>query len=197
MPEIPPPTGRRTGRRANLSGADDAALCELFHAVGAGEPDALERLYDRTAREVYGLALWRTGSPEDAADVVQETFVRLARNAGSLASVRTPRAWLFTVAHRLAVDTTRRRARRREDPPEALELLHAPADDPERTVDAGRLSALLAELPPAQRETIYLRHYQDLSFAVIGDLTGVPTFTAASRYRLGIAKLRRRMEIEP
>lgn len=177
------------------SGAsDDEALVELFRSIRAGSTVALEGLYDATARTLYGLALWRTGSPEDAADVVQEVFVRVARQRERLGDVRSPRAWLLAIAHRLAVDVARRRSRRREDPPDALELVHAPAHDPGRTVDAQHVSTLLTELPSTQREAVYLRHFQDLSFALIGDVTGVPTFTAASRYRLGIARLRRLLE---
>ena len=61
-------------------------------------------------------------------------------------------------------------------------------------VDAGRASALLAQLPPAQREVIYLHHYAGHTFSSVGKIVGVPTFTAASRYRLGLEKLRRLME---
>jgi RNA polymerase sigma-70 factor (ECF subfamily) len=173
---------------------DDGVLAELFVCMHEGDAGALEALYDATARVLYGLALWRTGSPDDAADIVQEVFVRLARHRDRLADVRAPRAWLLSVTHRLAVDVGRRRARRRESPADGLELLRAPVDDPGRAIDAARASALLAALPPAQREAVYLRHYQDLGFAAIGRVTGVPTFTAASRYRLGVVKLRRLME---
>ena len=64
-------------------------------------------------------------------------------------------------------------------------------------VEARRTSRLLLELPPAQREAIYLRHFAGCSFAEIGRATSVPTFTAASRYRLGIRRLRDRMGVKP
>ena len=56
---------------------------------------------------------------------------------------------------------------------------------------------MLKDLPPPQREALYLRHFAGLTFAQIGRVAGVPTFTAASRYRLGIRRLRRMMGIEP
>ena len=86
------------------------------------------------------------------------------------------------------MDVTRRR--RKSEPLEECRFLEAMAGDADRQVDAGKASSLLADLPPAQREAVYLRHFADCSFAEIGQVTGVPTFTAASRYRLGIAKLR-------
>lgn len=154
---------------------------------------ALESLYDLAARRLFGLALWHTGSVEDASDVVQEAFVRLAENRRKLAEVRDPRAWLLTVTHRLAVDAVRRRRRRRTDPVEAHPFLEAPEEDPARSVDAGVASRALAALPAPQRDAIFLRHFEGCTFAEVGRITGVPTFTAASRYRLGIARLRRRM----
>jgi len=73
-------------------------------------------------------------------------------------------------------------------------FLAAPETDDARAIDAARASKLVAQLPPAQRDVVYLRHFADCTFAAIGDITGVPTFTAASRYRLGIERLRRLME---
>ena len=175
--------------------AEDAELGRLFDEIGAGSRDALESLYRLMAGPVFGLAMWRAGSREDAADVVQETFLKVARVRDRLAEVRRPRVWLLTIAHRLAVDVTRGRSRHHPEPETVLELLVAPAHDPGRSVDAERASGLLADLPPKQREVVFLHHYQGLTFAAIGEVVGVPTFTAASRYRLGIATLRRALEV--
>lgn len=167
---------------------------EIFADLAGGNAKALEEIYDAAARPVFGLALWRTGSAEDARDVVQELFMRLAEQGARLRRVRDPRAWLFTVAHRIAVDATR--GRQVTEPLEPCLFLEEAPGDAERTVDAGRASSLLARLPAAQREAVYLRHFAELTFAEIGRVTGVPTFTAASRCRLGIAKLRELMEGE-
>jgi len=168
----------------------------IFREVAAGGSSAFEDLYEVASKRVFGLALWRTGSRDDACDVVQDVFVRVAEHRDRLARVRDPRAWLLAVAHRLAVDVVRRRRRRRAEPLEHCSFLEAHGEDATRAVDAARASILLAKLPPAQRETIYLHHYAGCTFASIGSVTGVPTFTAASRYRLGIEKLRRLMEGE-
>ena len=84
----------------------------LFDDLAVGRLAALDELYDVAAPSLYGLALWRTGSEEDAADVVQDVFVRVAEQGARLAKVRNPRAWLLTVTRRAAVDVTRRRSRR-------------------------------------------------------------------------------------
>jgi len=57
---------------------DQGMWLELFRQIGDGRVAALERLYDVASKRLFGLALWHTGSYEDACDVVQETLVRIA-----------------------------------------------------------------------------------------------------------------------
>jgi RNA polymerase sigma-70 factor (ECF subfamily) len=170
---------------------------ELFSELADGRTPALERLYGVASRRLFGFALWVTGSPEDAADVVADTMVRVAEQRHRLRKVKDPRAWLLTVARRLGVDVLRRRSRRPTEPLETAELVTAPDGRPDRAVDAERVSTLLSALPGPQREVVYLRHYADCTFATIGRVVGVPTFTAASRYRLAIRRLRRLLEETP
>lgn len=166
----------------------------IFVDLADGRVDALDELYELAAGDIYRLALWRTGSREDAEDVVQDVFVRVAGHGRRLDSVRHPKRWLLTVAHRLAIDLCRRRKRRRADPVEGIPYLVAPASNPDRDIEARALSRLIARLPEKQREVLLLRHFADCTFADIGRITGVPTFTAASRHRLAVAKLRRLLE---
>jgi RNA polymerase sigma-70 factor (ECF subfamily) len=177
--ELPGHTGDPAGGRPWV---------ELFDDLAEGRASALDEIYDAAAGRLFGLALWRTGSREDACDVVQEVFVRLAEQGRRLRKVKNPRAWLLAVGHRAAVDVTRRR--RKSEPLASCRFLEALPGDADRRLDAGKAGELLAGLPPAQREAVYLRHFTDCTFAEIGQVAGVPTFTAASRYRLGIAKLR-------
>ena len=186
-----------TGAGSGLADARQENWRRLFDDLAGGRRQALEELYDLAAEQVFGLALWRTGSADDAGDVVQEVFLRLVEKRHQLRAVRDPRAWLLTVTQRAAVDATRRRSRRQSQPLEACPFLEATGEDSDRAVDARRASHLLASLPPAQRDVIYLHHFAGCTFAAIGDIVGVPTFTAASRYRLGMQKLRRMMEVEP
>ena len=169
----------------------EEALVVLFERLASGDVDALGEIYDRWAREIHALAIWRTGGSAEAADVVQEVFVRLATTRARLATVRDPRRYLLAMAHRAAVD--RKRMWRRMQPLGQPALLKAASLEPDRQFDAERASRLLLGLPPRQREVIYLHHFSDLSFREIGKVTGVPTFTAASRYRLGMRRLRKLM----
>jgi RNA polymerase sigma-70 factor (ECF subfamily) len=189
--ELPPlaPDGDAPARRAEGSWHD------LFQDLVDGRPAALEELYDAAAPKLYGLALWRTGSEEDAADVVQDVFVRVVEQGRRLAKVKNPNAWLLTVTHRAAIDVTRRRRRREAEPIEEFPYLTAADGNSERMLDAAQVSVLLAGLPEMHRDVIYLKHFAGCTFAEIGEIVGVPKFTAASRYRNGVSKLRQLMEV--
>ena len=163
----------------------------LFTEISQGRAEAFGELYDLVARRLYGLAVWRTGSPAEAEDVVQEVFIKVAQKRLELTSIHNPVGWLLTVTHRTAVDATRRRRVRKTEPLELAVDLESTDLGPERAIEAQRASRLLSRLPAAQREVIYLRLFVGESFADIAAITGVPTFTAASRYRRGLSKLRR------
>jgi RNA polymerase sigma-70 factor (ECF subfamily) len=191
--QLPPlaPEGDVTARRAEESWQD------LFQDLVDGRPAALAELYDTAAPQLYGLALWRTGSEEDAADVVQDVFVRVVEQGRRLARVKNPKAWLLTVTHRAAIDVTRRRRRYIAEPIEEFPFLTAADGNSERMLDAAHVSVLLAGLPETHRDVIYLKHFAGCTFAEIGEIVGVPKFTAASRYRNGVSKLRQLMEVGP
>ncbi|HEY6553140.1 MAG TPA: RNA polymerase sigma factor [Vicinamibacteria bacterium] len=171
----------------------DASLSLAAVALAEGRDGALDLIWERCARELYGLALWRTGSVADAEDAVQEVFLKLARSPKALLAAARPRAYLLTMAHRAAVDQLRRR---RDRPPEDATLfLAAPLVDPTRTLDGEHASRLVQGLAPKQRTAVFLKLFAGLTFEEVGRVTGVPTFTAGSRYRLAIGRLRRQMGV--
>ena len=166
----------------------DEELMGLLAPISGGDLDALGSIYDACAPELFAIAHWRTGSASDASDCVQDVFVKLAGSPAIAAGIRHPRRYLLAMAHRAAVD--RVRTRRPGIPLDDAPFLEAPGLDPDRAVDASRATTVLRGLPEAQRVAVYLHHFAELSFRELGGVTGVPTFTAASRYRLGIARLR-------
>ena len=187
--ELPAPS-RLTAVSADAAG--EAEAC--FRRLAAGEDSAAAEIYDRFGDELYGFALWICGAPADAADIVQEVFLRLMRSRARLAKVRDGRAYLLRMTRTAAIDLHRRR----RVPHEPLDerMLTPVVPDPTASLEARRLSRWVARLPPRQRAAVYLRYFSELSYAEIGRVTGVPTFTAASRCRLGLGRLRRWMAAE-
>jgi RNA polymerase sigma-70 factor (ECF subfamily) len=185
---------RPRGETSAMLAYDRDAWRRVFAEIAGGRPEALACLYDLAAESVFALAAWRLGSTGEAADVVQDVFVRVAERADGLASIDDPRAWLFTVAHRVAVDHGRRRSRHATDSLDEHPFLETDATEPARRFEARIAQAALAQLPERQRVVIYLHHFAGCTFEEIGRIARVPTFTAASRYRLGMKKLRTLLE---
>ena len=174
----------------NDAGARDRDR-RCLRRLAAGEIDALTEIWESYGDRAFRHALWVTGRREDAEDVVQTVFVRLAGLGAALLGVRAPATYLGAMVHHEAVAVSRRRrAHAGQVEPEATDLLAA-VPDGEADLDRRRVAGHLAALPAAQREVVLLHLWEGMTFRDIGRATGVSTFTAASRYRLATARLRR------
>ena len=155
-------------------------------------PD-LKRLYDEHAQPLYAFLLNLTRNESDTHDVLQEIFVKLARNERLLTDVRDERAFLIRLAHNAAIDLIRRRGTRERTKENLVgENVHifAPTDQSDEKLFHDALAAALAELPEEQRAVVHLKLWEGLTLEEIADTLDIPPNTAASRYRYGIDKLR-------
>ena len=128
--------------------------------------------------------------------MLQEIFVKLARDPNLLRGVREERAFLIRLAHNAAIDLMRRRGtRERTRESFAAEIISpfAPADDPDEEMFRRELADALAELPPEQRAVAHLKLWDGLTFEQIAAALDIPPNTAASRYRYALDKLRDRL----
>jgi len=155
----------------------------------------LERLYDEHAQALFAFVLNLLRHEADTRDVLQEVFIKVARNPRLLEDVREPRGFLLRLAHNLAIDLVRRRAARdrNREQVEQEGALFAATDNPDEKVFTARLAEALGELPPDQRAVVHLKLWEKLTFEQIADTLDISPNTAASRYRYGIDKLRERL----
>ncbi len=156
----------------------------------------LRRLYDDHAQALFGFLLNFTRNEDDTRDLLQELFIKLARQPDLIRRARDPRAFLLRLAHNAAVDLMRRRgARDRAGNRLAAEVVtvFAPAADPDEQAFGAALNAALAELPPEQRAIVHLKLWEALTFEQIAETLNISPNTAASRYRYGVDKLRERL----
>jgi RNA polymerase sigma-70 factor (ECF subfamily) len=156
----------------------------------------LERLYDNHAQALFAFLLNLTRNEEDTHDVLQEVFIKLARQSGLLDGVRDERAFLIRLAHNAAIDLMRRRGtreKRHEQFGAESATPFAPTDDPDETTFRTALSAALTELPADQRAVVHLKLWEGLTFEQIAAALDIPPNTAASRYRYALDKLRERL----
>ena len=161
--------------------------------LAAGDQAAFAELYETCADRLHHYLAVRLGSRQDAEDVLQETFVRLARNRRKLRRVRNLAAYVFTVARN---EANRLAERRKREPAVnagvAADLLfdEAWSDDLSQRETAELVAGALCSLPPNEREVVQLKTYAGLTFREIAEVTGSPQGTVATRYRTGLKHLR-------
>ncbi|WP_395749006.1 RNA polymerase sigma factor [Prosthecobacter sp.] len=158
----------------------------------------LTRLHADYAISAYRFAWSVTKDESLAQEVVQELFLKLARDAGVIAQAQSERAVIFTLTRNLALDALRRRTSREDAMQRFADELpgwFAPSGDAEAEEPRTQITAALAALPEEQRSVIHLHVWEELGFREIGELLGLPTQTVASRYRYGLEKLRAQKHI--
>ena len=156
----------------------------------------LTRLYDEYSQPLYAFLLNLTRDEADTRDLLQEIFIKLARDPDLLGGVREQRAFLIRLAHNAAIDLMRRRGTRDKTKENfAAEIISpfAPASDPDEQTFRGELARALAELPEEQRAVVHLKLWEGLTFEAIAAALDLSPNTAASRYRYGLDKLRERL----
>jgi RNA polymerase sigma-70 factor, ECF subfamily len=128
-------------------------------------------------------------SSADAEDIVQDAFIRFWRRNQPIEN----RGLLYAMVRSIALDLIRRDSRRarREaaaisDAEQSIEPQFYIGDESQQS-----LAAALERLPKDQREVLVMKIWNDLTFAEIGQALGVSQNTAASRYRYGLASLRK------
>ncbi len=153
----------------------------------------LERLYDDHAQALFAFLMNFTRDEEDTHEVMQEVFVKLAREPKALDRAQDERAFLIRLAHNTAIDLMRRRGTRSKYHErfgaEKVSPFAAPAD-PDEAAFGTALAAALGELPAQQRAVVHLKLWDGLTFERIAAALEISPNTAASRYRYGIDKLR-------
>ena len=153
----------------------------------------LGRLYDGHSQSLYAFLLNLTRDENDTRDLLQDIFIKLARNPELLDGLRDERAFLIRLAHNAAIDMMRRRGTRDKTREQfTVENIppFAPANDPDEQTFRVALAGALTELPPDQRAVVHLKLWEGLTFEEIAGTLEIPPNTAASRYRYGLDKLR-------
>ncbi len=164
---------------------------ELLGRYANGEDGAFEALFHRHAPRVFAYLARLLGDREVAADLTQETFLRLLRTARESPGPANLPGFLYTVATNLARDHFRRLRARSQ----ALLAGESPLTSPQPAAPDPRRDRLIQEavaaLPAEQRAVLLLRCHQGLTFAEIAQVTGASLSAVKARMRYAVARLRR------
>ncbi len=169
-----------------------------------GRREAFQELYEAHREGVFRQAFRYVRSPQDAEDVMQETFIRAFRNIGrfDLRGASSFPAWLGTIGARCAIEHLRRNKRRMRDAHVSMsDVTREPASNdpsPERLAFAGRAMSDLAEaarrLSPAQQVIFDMRHRQHLDVKEIAARLGRSESNIKTQLARSTAKLRKCLE---
>ncbi len=144
---------------------------DLIDRYRAGELVAFETLVTRYERPL--LQYVGRYAPGIAEDVVQETFLRLAREARELNGIESLAAWLYRVARNVAVDELRKEKRMQERHRAASTLRRASADCPLAGIEtAEAVHAAISRLPAKQRQVLVLKLHEQKTYREISAATG-------------------------
>jgi RNA polymerase sigma factor (sigma-70 family) len=168
----------------SLTSRRGPAFQQKMESVAETKIPPFERFYEERKDEVFGY-LARLLGRVAAEDAFQETFLRALRAYPRLEHGRHLRAWIFTIATRVALDE-----RRRQSP--AAQPVEVAVTDSRPTY--AQLEHLTAALPPTERAAVVLRFGYDLSYDDIGAALGSSADAARQAASSGVRRLRRRNE---
>lgn len=166
----------------------------------APHPPLLERLFSESSGDLSRYFSRRHGAGEAVQDLVQETFLQMARSLEDGRNLECARGYLFGIARRISQAAWTQRHKDQNvipfDPEVAdahggASLALSPTDD---RVTAARET--IAGLSPLQREILDLRFSQDLSYAEIAQVLGIPVGTVRSRLHHAVAEVRQRLSAD-
>ena len=150
----------------------------LLQAVGAGDADAVEDLYDAFAKRLYGFGMRLLADPGLAEELVQETFVRIWREGKRFdASKGNARTFIFTVARRIAIDLHRRPSSR----PLQLQREEPAADRADEVAAHVDVERAMNTLSDAHKQVLELLHFQQLTQSEAAAALDIPLGTVKTR----------------
>jgi RNA polymerase sigma-70 factor, ECF subfamily len=169
----------------------------LIARIAAGDRDAFSRFYDLLAPTAFGLIRRVLRDPEAAAEVLQEVFWQVWREAPQYDPKRgSPEAWLVMRAKTRAIDrlrSIRRRDRTFVAPVDesVARSSEEPAENPAVVAeDRSLIQTALAQLPEPQRRVIEMAFFEGLTQSEIAIRLREPLGTVKTRARLGLERLR-------
>jgi len=179
----------------NLETLSDEALTSR---LALGQTDVLSLLIARHRRRIFAVLMRATGRRDDAEDLFQETWIRVARRAVTFDPTRSFSSWIAGITTHLAIDWMRSAKRSsRISAPRSKTIENIPAKEaaapaalPDEDSQAAEVAAALASLPDRLREVVLLRYFEELSEKEMAEKLEVPKGTVKSRLHHALRALR-------
>lgn len=176
---------------------------ELAISYVRGNNRAFDELLSRNQSNLFSYILFVVRDEDKANDLFQETFVKVITKLHQGRYVDSGKfgAWIMRIAHNVIMDWYReQRSRNLIEPTDENDLSNLSGNEILDSNVENRyvndqimvdVKNMINMLPPTQREVVFMRFYQDLSFKEIAETTGVSINTSLGRMRYAILNLRR------
>lgn len=190
----------------SLQETDDHELVRRYRRNN--DQEAFKELLNRHQSKIYSYIYSMVGNAETANDIFQETFTKVITKMDETYNEQGKWiAWVMRIAHNATIDFLRKKRRfvdvNAQDDPEydfydriTDESAESAQETLEKGEDRSRLMKHIDQLPKEQREVVMLRHYYEMSFKEIAELTNVSINTALGRMRYALINLRKMFDKE-
>lgn len=171
---------------------------ELLKRVADGDQEAFYQLYRNTDRTIYSFILSILKNPQDAEEVMQETYLKVWTNASSYQSQGKPLAWMFTIARNLCYMRFRDQKRQADVGLDELngEEMGEVCLPLEQMADAIVLKAALSILKEDERQIVLLHASAGLKHREVAAGLQMPLATVLSKYNRAMKKLQQYLREE-
>ena len=170
---------------------------EILAEYRTGRRDAaLTAFVRKHQRFVISVALRHSVSPHDAEDAAQEVFLRVATKLGEFQGNSSLQTWLYRITVNICTSMHRKRKftsffgfGEAEGELDVPSTSPAPSHSAEHNEFDAYMKRVLATLPPKQRETFCMRHYDELSYEEISEITGTSEGALKANYHWAVKKI--------
>ena len=178
---------RPAKRAQSAADLDDDAI--LVEACRRGERRAMEALYHRYKRRVFGLVT-RIVGPGDSEEVAQEVFVRIFRGLSRFRGDSQLSTWIYRLAVNASLSHVTRRPRHEGGDDEALANLPAPQTSGADPTVSHRLERALSSLPAGYRAVLVLHDIHGMNHDEVAEILGCHVGTSKSQLHKARARMR-------
>ena len=182
---------------------EQVADLDLIRSFQAGDTEAFDVLVTRYKDRIYSSILFFVKDTYLAEDLFQDVFIKIIDTLKNKRYTEEGKflPWALRIAHNLCVDYFRKVSRtpaiKTSDDQDIFEVINVSQEAPDQKLMRGeshdKVRRMLDLLPEEQREIIVLRHYANLSFKEIAEITNCSINTALGRMRYGLINLRKMM----
>jgi RNA polymerase sigma-70 factor, ECF subfamily len=178
------------------SGATQTEIRSLVERAQAGDRDALEELYLIHFDRIYGYLHMTVGNRHDAEDLTTQTFLKMLESIGRFRFRAAPfSAWLFRIAHNLAMDHFRasRRVQLEEEVPEPVDQELSAEMEAFQSIGRASMLDLIEELSPEQKQVLTLKFVFDFSNVDAATILGKTEGAVKSLQHRALVALQKRL----